>query len=91
MTWIKIEEQLPPKNTLVWVKRIANKIENEPVYLAMRNGAKMSTNPDASKNCDWNGMHKKYIQIEHDRSDKVSFESSFSDVTVIEWSFVECP
>ena len=91
MNWIKIEEQLPPKNTLVWVKRLPNKVEEQPMYLAMRNGCELSNNPDASSDCHWYGNHKNALDAEQDSVDMVKFSSSFSDVTVIEWAMVECP
>lgn len=88
MNWIKLEEQLPPKNTLVWVKRKANGIEQEPIYLAMRNGAPKSTNPDASQHCHWYGNHQSMIENEQDSPQEFKFHCCFSDVTVVEWSFV---
>lgn len=89
MNWIKIEEKLPPKNTLVWVKRMPNKIEKDPIYLAMRNGQDLSINPDASTNCYWYGINKHRINEEQEKTWEFNFPSSFSDVTVIEWAFIE--
>jgi hypothetical protein len=91
MNWIKIEEQLPPKNTLVWVKRQPNKVEQEPMYLAMRNGNELSKNPDASANCHWYGIHSNALDVEQKSHMGLEFGVSFSDVTVIEWAFIERP
>ena len=82
---------MPPVNTLVWVKRLPNKIEDEPIYLAMRGNQKLSTNPDASANCHWNGVHKNALYAEQQRTNMFEFNSSFSDVTVKEWALLECP
>ena len=91
MNWIKIEEELPPVNALVWVKRLPNKVEEEPIYLAMRGNQKLSTNPDASSNCYWHGIHKNGLFSEQERTDLFEFGSSFSDVTIKEWVLLECP
>jgi hypothetical protein len=91
MKWIKIEEKLPPKNTLVWVKRLSNKIENAPIYLAMRNSCEISTNIDPSKNCYWYGINGKEINKEQESTNNFKLTNSFSDVTVVEWTFVDFP
>jgi hypothetical protein len=91
MHWIKIEEKLPPKNTLVWAKRLPNKIEKEPIYLAMRNGSKMSKNADPSVNCHWYGINSNSLNVEHEFCTSLNLASNFSDITVIEWSFVDRP
>lgn len=91
MNWIKIEEKLPPRNTLVWVKRRSNKIEQEPMYLAMRNDCELSQNPDAYANCHWCGIHFDSLVKEQKSHAGLDFWANFSDVTVLEWAFVERP
>jgi hypothetical protein len=90
MKFIKIEDQLPPKNTLVWIKRIPNKVEESPIYLGMRNGRPISTDKDASRNCHWNANHISKLTSENDNSFGFAFNSSFSDVTVIGWALLRC-
>lgn len=89
MKWIKLEDQLPPKHTLVLVRRHPNKLENEPVYLAMRQDKPLSTNEDPSMDCYWHGNHVREIFSEQEYACELDSFSNFSDVTVKEWSFVE--
>jgi len=89
MEWIEITKELPPRNTLVWVKRMPNRIEETPIYLAMRNGMPISDDEDASRKCHWYGIHQNKINMEKEKTDCLTFEANFSDVTVIEWSFLE--
>lgn len=91
MKWIKIEDSLPPRGVLVWVKRTPNKIEKEPIYLANRTASPISYNPDASTNCYWYGIHISSINKEReapDSVDSIKFPSNFSDVTVMEWAYL---
>jgi hypothetical protein len=89
MNWIKLEDQLPPFKTLVLVKRYPNKVEEEPIYFAMRTGHPLSTNPDASKDCYWWGNHKNSFLGENHKYDALDGFSNFSDVTVKEWSYIQ--
>lgn len=89
MIWYKLEEQLPPKNTLVLVRRFPNKIENEPIYFAMREDKELATNPDASRDCYWFGNHKNNFLSEQESSIKLDVFSNFSDVTVKDWAFID--
>lgn len=91
MKWIKLDEKLPPANSLVWVKRCATVTEDAPIYLGMRNGEKISNNPDPSKNCNWYGVHSKSLALKQPNHIQLKFTYSFSDVTVIEWAFIEIP
>ena len=90
MDWIRIEDQLPPKNTLVWVKRLPNRREQEPICLAMRNDRELSINTDVSRNCHWYGINNKLLLNEQESCDKLKLNDNFSDITVKEWKFVEC-
>lgn len=89
MNWIKLEEQLPPKNTLVLVRRYPNKIEEEPIYFAMRRDKELATNPDTSRDCYWFGNHKNHFLSEQESSTKLDVFSNFSDVTVKDWAFID--
>ncbi len=89
MNWIKLEDQLPPKNTLVVLKRYPNKIEEEPIYFAMREDKPLSVNPDASRDCYWHGSNQNTFLAEHEKRNELDSFSSFSDVTVKEWAFIE--
>lgn len=89
MNWIKLENQLPPKNTLVLVKRCPNKVEEEPIYFAMRQDRELATNPDASRDCYWFGNHKNKFLSEQESSRELDGFSNFSDVTVKEWCFID--
>lgn len=89
MNWITLENQLPPKNTLVFVKRYKNKVEEEPIYIAMRQDKELSTNPDVSKDCYWFGNHKNKFLGEQENCRQLDDFSHFSDVTVKEWCFIE--
>jgi hypothetical protein len=89
--WVKFPDEIPPKNVLVWVKRVPNRIEDEPIYLAMRSGCILSTNSDASRNCHWYGNHKNTLKEENAEYNTLHLESSFSDITVIEWAFINTP
>lgn len=88
MEWIKLEDQLPPKNTMVLVKRYPNKIEEQPIYLAMRQDKELSKNPDASRDCFWHGNHIDKFFSEQENYYQLDGLSRFSDVTVKEWAFV---
>lgn len=88
MEWTKIEDLLPPKKVLVLVKRCANKYEESPIYLAMRNGNPLSTNSDASIDCHWYGTNTNSLKNEQNAIDGIKFDSGFSDITVIEWAFI---
>ena len=88
MKWTKIKEQLPPRNTLVWVRRLPNEIETQPIYLAMRNNLELSENPDASVDCHWYGIHNSDLRKSQTTNTNFSFNASFSDVTVDEWAFI---
>lgn len=89
MEWIKIEDSLPPKKVLVWVKRCANKFEENPIYLGMRNGNPLSTNSDASRDCHWYGTNMNSLKVEQSAIDGIKFDSGFSDITVIGWAFID--
>lgn len=89
MNWIKLENQLPPKNTLVLVKRYSNKVEEEPIYFAMRQDKELATNPDDSRDCYWFGNHKSNFLSEQENYRKLDNFSNFSDVTVKEWCFID--
>jgi hypothetical protein len=89
MNWIKLEDQLPPKNTLVVVKRYPNKIEEEPIYFAMREDKPLSVNPDASRDCYWHGSNQNTFLAEHEKPYMFDSLSCFSDVTVKEWAFIK--
>lgn len=89
MNWIKLEEQLPPKNTLVVLKRYPNKIEEEPIYYAMREDKPLTVNPDASRDCYWHGSNQNTFLAEHEKRNELDCFSSFSDVTVKVWAFIE--
>lgn len=89
MKWIKLENQLPPKNTLVLVKRFPNKVEEEPIYFAMRQDMDLSINPDASQNCYWHGNHKNKFTSENAKPYQMDGFNNFSDVTVKEWSLID--
>lgn len=89
MNWIKLENQLPPKNTLVLVKRYPNKVEEDSIYFAMRQDKELATNPDASRDCNWFGNHKNKFLSEQESSRKLDEFSNFSDVTVKEWCFID--
>lgn len=82
---------MPPRNVMVWIKRYPNKIEDEPIYLGMRNGSVFSSNADPSVNCHWYGIHKDKLQEEHEFLDRIRLNNSFSEITVKEWAFVEYP
>lgn len=88
MNWINLKDQLPPKNTLVLVKRIANKIEDEPIYFAMRQNKELSTNPDASRECYWWGNNQKIFLAENESFLEMDGFANFSDVTVKEWCYI---
>ena len=91
MNWIKLEEELPPPNVLVWIKRTPTKIEEVPIYLGKRPAKPLTSNPDASKDCYWRAVYSKtLLYVEQDYSG-VLFTSSFSDVTVLEWAYIEIP
>lgn len=89
MEWIRIEDELPPKKVPVWVKRCGNKFEDTPIYLAMRNGQPLSTNSDASRDCHWYGTNINSLINEQSGIDGIKFDAGFSDITVIEWAFVD--
>lgn len=89
MMWIKIEEKLPPKNTLVLVRRLPNKVEENPIYYAMRQDKELATNPDASRDCFWFGRHQYSFLSENESCYNLDPFSNFSDVTVKEWAFIE--
>lgn len=91
MKWNKITDQLPPANTPVWVKRKPNIIEQVPIYIAMRRGNELSVNPDPSQNCYWEGIDVKSLSRQQDSSFRIEFQFSFSDVTVLEWAFIQSP
>jgi hypothetical protein len=88
--WIKIASKLPPSNTLIWVKRIPNTVDNTPIYLAMRKDLPLATNPDASRDCFWYGGHISTV-LSQENANAIKFSSSFSDVTVLEWCYIEIP
>ena len=89
MKWIKLEDQLPPKNTLVLVKRFENKAEKEPIYFAMRNNRELSQTVDASKDCFWFGTHVDSFTSENEKLTTIEMQANFSDVTVKEWAFIK--
>lgn len=91
MNWIKIEEKLPPANTLVWIRRYPTSVEHKPLFLGMRSGDKLSTDPDPSVNCIWDAIHVKSLASKQPSRKELKFTYSFSDVTVIEWAFVQSP
>jgi hypothetical protein len=92
--WIKIEDGLPPQGLVVWIRRTRNRVEDAPIYIGRRNGEPLSKNPDASRNCHWNGAH---VSTAFHNPEEVSnafgmtFTSSFSDVTVEAWKRIEPP
>lgn len=89
MKWIKIEDKLPPKNTLVLVRRLPNKVEENPIYYAMRQDKELSTNPDASRDCFWFGRNQKQFLSENESCYNLDSFGNFSDITVKEWAFIE--
>lgn len=95
MNWIKITNELPPSYQLVWVKRFPNRVENEPVYLAYRQGSQpLATNPDASQDCYWRGDHYNALfkdPLKSDTGRAAIFQANFSDVSVLEWAYVSNP
>lgn len=88
--WVKITDELPPSYTVVWVKRITNRVEHTPIYLAMRKDLPLATNPDASRDCFWYGGHTSTV-FNQESIDSVKFHANFSDVTVLEWCYIEKP
>lgn len=90
MEWIKLSDKLPPRNVVVWIKRYPNTKESEPIYLGIRNGRPISTNPDASIDCHWCGINSNDLNDEQ-TSNTLKFTSSFSDITVNEWCFITPP
>lgn len=88
MNWKQLDIELPPKNTLVLVKRMPNKIEDEPLYFAMRQDKPLSTNPDASRDTYWWGNHKNTFLGENEVAYNLDGFSNFSDVTVKEWCYI---
>ena len=89
LNWIKLDEQLPPNNTLVLVKRVSNKVEDEPIYFAMREDKELSTDIDASRNCYWHGNNKKHILGKQESPRLLDGFANFSDVTVKEWCYID--
>ncbi|TDS14758.1 hypothetical protein [Sphingobacterium paludis] len=87
--WIRTAVELPPPNTLVWAKRSYR--GNQTIYFAKRNSQELSTDPDASRNCHWKGIPYDRLVLPSDSNEGVHFGYSFSDVTVLEWRFVESP
>ncbi len=87
LNWINIQDALPEKNVLVLVWR---KKYNEPtnIYLAKRNGKKLSTDEDASKDCNWSGSPLNEVKLPSDDNGGIYFDRTFSDVTVIKWSYL---
>lgn len=73
-------EQLPPPNTMVFIKR-QHPSGKTSVYLGYRNDRPLTTNPDPSKDCFWIGNN-----IDTLEELTTSFPASFSDVTVIGWA-----
>jgi len=71
------------------VKRYPNKVEDEPIYFAMRQDKELATNPDASRDCYWFGNHKNKFLSEQESYRNLDSFSNFSDVTVKEWSFID--
>lgn len=88
MNWKQLDKELPPKNTLVLVRRFPNKIEEEPIYFAMRQDKPLSTNADVSKDCYWWGNHKNTFLGENAIAYNLDGFSNFSDVTVKEWCYI---
>ena len=85
--WIKIKDQLPPTNTIVWVKRKPNRVEDEPIYLAKRTDRPITTNPDPSRDCYWYGVKKELPSICFEINETFKADVSFSDITVLEWGY----
>jgi hypothetical protein len=75
-------ENIPSSNVLILCKR-----KNGTTYLAMRSSEPLSTNPDPSRNCYWNGLWLNSGHLEAERTGIV-FNTSFSDITVESWSYL---
>lgn len=86
MDWIKLSKELPPPNTLVWVKRIPNKTESQPIYIGTRMGLPISENIDPSRDCYWYGTDDLSAS-----SSGINLRYHFSDVTVEGWRPIEFP
>jgi len=91
--WTRPEDALPPPGMVVWIRRTKNKVEDSPVYIGKRNGDPLSTDPDASRNCHWNGGHVSTAFEPNERNDynTLRFTASFSDVTVVSWKRIDKP
>ncbi len=76
------ENNIPQPNTLLLCKRKAGGI-----YIAVRKDRPLSTNPDPSQNCDWNGdlIEDSFICS---GNNGLTFQFSFSDITVDSWTYL---
>ena len=86
ITWKKPSEELPVPNSIVWCRR--DKRFSQTIYLAVRKGKPLSTNPDPSRDCHWWGSaYKEGSQFPLD----FHASSNFSDITVEAWAYVVRP
>lgn len=88
LKWVLTLDELPKPNTLVIIKRNYN--GRESIYLGMRNNKPLSDSCDPSKNCHWHGNNIDQVEgyLGETINNNLHFESNFSDITVVEWSYL---
>lgn len=76
------ENNIPHPNALLLCKR-----KNGGIYIAIRKDEQLSTNPDPSQNCIWNGdlIGDGFI---YSGNNGLTFQFSFSDITVVSWAYL---
>lgn len=76
------ENNIPRPNTLLLCKR-----KTGGIYIAVRKDKPLSTNPDPSHNCFWNGdcIDNGFIYAD---DNLIDFRFAFSDITVDSWSYL---
>jgi len=84
MEFIKLNEDLPPANKLVWIKR-----KNGNIYLGNRENQPISNNPDPSHDCFWHANPSHFMLMTN--TFELKFKHSFSDITVDSWADLIIP
>lgn len=80
--WVSVKDELPAAGQVVFIKRSKGIYD----YIGYRNDKPLSTNPDPSYDCYWNGSPLNDLEI---RNGAIRLHTNFSDITVTHWRRIE--